>query len=103
MLPRPPAHPVSPARPRVAPSLPLLPYCRLTAPFTAPSHPGPNPNPHQVSLDADKVNHAEYVNSTLRLLRPGGMLVMFGMLLFPTVEDQQVSGYWLAVRSCIQS
>jgi len=42
-----------------------------------------------VSLDADKVNHAEYVNSTLRLLRPGGMLVMFGMLLFPTVEDQQ--------------
>ena len=43
-----------------------------------------------MSLDADKVNHAEYVNSTLRLLRPGGMLVMFGMLLFPTVEDQQV-------------
>jgi len=42
-----------------------------------------------VSLDADKVNHADYVNSTLRLLRPGGMLVMFGMLLFPTVEDQQ--------------
>jgi len=42
-----------------------------------------------VSLDADKVNHADYVNSTLRLLRPGGMLVMFGMLLFLTVEDQQ--------------
>lgn len=42
-----------------------------------------------VSLDADKVNHADYVNSTLRLLRPGGLLIMFGMLLFPTVEDQQ--------------
>tara|TARA_B110001452_G_scaffold246701_1_gene232218 strand:- start:130 stop:1230 length:1101 start_codon:yes stop_codon:yes gene_type:complete len=42
-----------------------------------------------VSLDADKVNHAEYINTTLRLLRPGGLLIMFGMLLFPTVEDQQ--------------
>ena len=78
-----------------------------------------------MSLDADKVNHADYVNrlvrarararvptmptgwsglasphltlplpyptpnSTLRLLRPGGLLIMFGMLLFPTVEDQQ--------------
>lgn len=42
-----------------------------------------------VSLDADKVNHAEYINTTLRLLRPGGVLIMFGMLLFPTVEDQQ--------------
>ena len=28
-------------------------------------------------------------HSTLRLLRPGGLLIMFGMLLFPTVEDQQ--------------
>ena len=42
-----------------------------------------------MSLDADKVNHADYVNSTLRLLRPGGLLVMFGMLLFPTLEDQE--------------
>ena len=23
------------------------------------------------------------------MLRPGGLLIMFGMLLFPTVEDQQ--------------
>ena len=42
-----------------------------------------------VSLDADKPMHGEYYNASLRLLRPGGVMVMFGMLLFPTVEDQQ--------------
>lgn len=42
-----------------------------------------------ISLDADKPRHGEYYNASLRLLRPGGVMVMFGMLLFPTVEDQQ--------------
>lgn len=41
-----------------------------------------------ISLDADKPMHAEYINASLRLLRPGGVLVMFGMILFPTPEDQ---------------
>lgn len=39
-----------------------------------------------IVLDADKPMHGEYYNASLRLLRPGGLLVMFGMLLFPTVE-----------------
>jgi len=42
-----------------------------------------------ITLDADKPMHGEYYNSSLRLLRPGGVLVMFGMLLFPTIEDQE--------------
>jgi len=42
-----------------------------------------------ITLDADKPMHGEYYNASLRLLRPGGVLVMFGMLLFPTVEDQE--------------
>ena len=42
-----------------------------------------------ITLDADKPMHGEYYNASLRLLRPGGLLVMFGMLLFPTVEDQE--------------
>ena len=42
-----------------------------------------------IALDADKPMHGEYYNASLRLLRPGGVLIMFGMLLFPTVEDQE--------------
>uniref|UniRef100_X5DCN9 Methyltransferase domain-containing protein n=1 Tax=Tisochrysis lutea TaxID=1321669 RepID=X5DCN9_9EUKA len=42
-----------------------------------------------ISLDADKPMHGEYYNQSLKLLRPGGVMIMFGMLLFPTVEDQQ--------------
>jgi len=42
-----------------------------------------------ITLDADKPMHGEYYNASLRLLRPGGLIVMFGMLLFPTVEDQE--------------
>jgi predicted O-methyltransferase YrrM len=42
-----------------------------------------------ISLDADKPLHGEYYNMSLRLLRPGGVLIMFGMLLFPTIEDQE--------------
>merc|ERR1719506_3429339 len=42
-----------------------------------------------ISLDADKPLHGEYYNMSLKLLRPGGVLVMFGMLLFPTLEDQE--------------
>mmetsp|Transcript_16845 Transcript_16845/g.27945 ORF Transcript_16845/g.27945 Transcript_16845/m.27945 type:complete len:450 (+) Transcript_16845:77-1426(+) len=42
-----------------------------------------------ICLDADKPMHGEYYNTSLRLLRPGGLMVMFGMILFPTVEDQQ--------------
>jgi len=42
-----------------------------------------------ISLDADKPLHGEYYNMSLKLLRPGGVLIMFGMLLFPTVEDQE--------------
>ena len=42
-----------------------------------------------ISLDADKPMHGEYYNMSLKLLRPGGVLIMFGMLLFPTVEDQE--------------
>merc|ERR1719488_255824 len=42
-----------------------------------------------IALDADKPMHGEYYNMSLKLLRPGGVLIMFGMLLFPTVEDQE--------------
>ena len=42
-----------------------------------------------ISLDADKPQHGEYYNMSLKLLRPGGVLIMFGMLLFPTIEDQE--------------
>jgi len=42
-----------------------------------------------ISLDADKPMHGEYYNMSLKLLRPGGVLIMFGMLLFPTLEDQE--------------
>merc|ERR1712217_936850 len=42
-----------------------------------------------VSIDADKPMHAEYFEMALKLLRPGGVIVMFGMILFPTIEDQQ--------------
>ena len=42
-----------------------------------------------IALDADKPMHGEYYNASLRLLRPGGVLIMFGMLLFPTIEDQE--------------
>eukprot|EP00962_Isochrysis_galbana_P055058 scaffold26725_cov112-Isochrysis_galbana.AAC.4 len=42
-----------------------------------------------ITLDADKPMHGEYYNQSLKLLRPGGVMIMFGMLLFPTVEDQQ--------------
>lgn len=41
-----------------------------------------------ITLDADKPLHGEYVNASIALLRPGGLIVMFGMLLFPTAEDQ---------------
>ena len=42
-----------------------------------------------IALDADKPQHGEYYNASLKLLRPGGVLIMFGMLLFPTLEDQE--------------
>merc|ERR1719488_146105 len=42
-----------------------------------------------IALDADKPQHGEYYNMSLKLLRPGGVIIMFGMLLFPTVEDQE--------------
>ncbi len=42
-----------------------------------------------ITLDADKPMHGEYYNASLRLLRPQGVIIMFGMLLFPTLEDQQ--------------
>jgi len=42
-----------------------------------------------ISLDADKPMHGEYYNMSLKLLRPGGVIIMFGMLLFPTIEDQE--------------
>jgi predicted O-methyltransferase YrrM len=42
-----------------------------------------------ISLDADKPMHGAYFNQSLKLLRAGGVMIMFGMLLFPTVEDQQ--------------
>ncbi len=42
-----------------------------------------------IALDADKPMHGEYYNQSLKILRPGGVLIMFGMLLFPTLEDQQ--------------
>ena len=42
-----------------------------------------------IALDADKPQHGEYYNMSLKLLRPGGVLIMFGMLLFPTLEDQE--------------
>merc|ERR1719313_2379595 len=41
-----------------------------------------------VCIDADRPNHGEYFNRVLKLLRPGGMIIMLGMLLFPTAEDQ---------------
>jgi len=42
-----------------------------------------------IALDADKPMHGEYYNSSLRLLRPGGVIIMFGILLFPTEEDEK--------------
>ena len=42
-----------------------------------------------IALDADKPMHGEYYNMSLKLLRPGGVIIMFGMLLFPTIEDQE--------------
>ena len=42
-----------------------------------------------IALDADKPMHGEYYNMSLKLLRPGGVMIMFGMLLFPTLEDQE--------------
>lgn len=41
-----------------------------------------------VCIDADRPNHEAYFNSALKLLRPGGVIIMLGMLLFPTAEDQ---------------
>merc|ERR1719161_1070883 len=41
-----------------------------------------------VCIDADRPNHGEYFNRALKLLRPGGVIIMLGMLLFPSPEDQ---------------
>merc|ERR1711924_329170 len=41
-----------------------------------------------ICIDADRPNHEEYFKRSLKVLRPGGMIIMLGMLLFPTVEDQ---------------
>jgi predicted O-methyltransferase YrrM len=41
-----------------------------------------------ISMDADKPMHEEYYNVSLRLLRPGGLMIMFGMIMFPQEEDQ---------------
>merc|ERR1719313_1277133 len=41
-----------------------------------------------VCIDADRPNHGEYFNRVLKLLRPGGVMIMLGMLLFPNAEDQ---------------
>merc|ERR1712134_127614 len=42
-----------------------------------------------ITLDADKPMHKEYYESSLRLLRPGGILIMFGMMMQLTTEDQE--------------
>jgi predicted O-methyltransferase YrrM len=41
-----------------------------------------------IALDADKPGYVEYYEMALKLLRPGGVLVLFGLILYPTVEDQ---------------
>lgn len=42
-----------------------------------------------ISIDADKQQQKDYYEACLRLLRPRGMLVMFGMMLYPTEEDKE--------------
>jgi len=41
-----------------------------------------------IVLDADKPMYKEYYEMALKLLRPGGVLVMFGLILFTSPEDQ---------------
>lgn len=41
-----------------------------------------------IALDADKPGYLEYYEMALKLLRPGGVIVLFGLILYPTVEDQ---------------
>jgi SAM-dependent methyltransferase len=42
-----------------------------------------------ISIDADKQQQQAYYEACLRLLRPRGLLVMFGMMLYPTEEDKE--------------
>eukprot|EP00306_Pavlova_sp_CCMP459_P024341 CAMPEP_0185556154 /NCGR_PEP_ID=MMETSP1381-20130426/46415_1 /TAXON_ID=298111 /ORGANISM="Pavlova sp., Strain CCMP459" /LENGTH=264 /DNA_ID=CAMNT_0028169517 /DNA_START=15 /DNA_END=806 /DNA_ORIENTATION=+ len=42
-----------------------------------------------ISIDADKQKQQDYYEASLRLLRPRGMLAMFGMMLYPTEEDKE--------------
>lgn len=41
-----------------------------------------------ISIDSDKQQQQNYYEACLELLRPRGMLVMFGMMLYPTEEDK---------------
>lgn len=41
-----------------------------------------------ITIDADKQQQEQYYEACLRLLRPRGLLVMFGMMLYPTEEDK---------------
>ncbi|KAG8463529.1 hypothetical protein KFE25_003802 [Diacronema lutheri] len=42
-----------------------------------------------ITIDADKQQQQQYYEMCLRLLRPRGLLVMFGMMLYPTEEDKE--------------
>mmetsp|Transcript_37419 Transcript_37419/g.87877 ORF Transcript_37419/g.87877 Transcript_37419/m.87877 type:complete len:454 (+) Transcript_37419:1-1362(+) len=42
-----------------------------------------------ITIDADKQQQQQYYEFGLRLLRPRGLLVMFGMMLYPTEEDKE--------------
>merc|ERR1712039_236499 len=39
-----------------------------------------------IVIDADYAMHETYFNASIRLLRPGGVVVLFGMLFAPDVE-----------------
>jgi len=41
-----------------------------------------------IVLDADKPGYTQYYEMALKLLRPGGVLVMFGLILYASAEDQ---------------
>lgn len=41
-----------------------------------------------ITIDADKQQQQAYYEACLRLLRPRGLLVMFGMMLYPSEEDK---------------
>jgi predicted O-methyltransferase YrrM len=42
-----------------------------------------------ITIDADKLQQQAYYEASLRLLRPRGLLVMFGMMLYPSEEDKE--------------